>query len=353
MSSKNTSSNKSIGVIGAGSFGTAISNILAENNPSILLYARTAERAAKVEKSRLSAGQKLHENVEATNDLSRIGKECDIIFPIIPSANFRDMIKQLSPFLKPYHILIHGTKGFDLNESVRKISLENPISRDQVRTMSEVIAEESSVVRVGCLAGPNLSREMAQSKPAASVVASQFDEVIQIGQKLLKNDRFLIYGSNDLIGIELCGILKNIIALGAGAIAGKDLGENAKALFISRGLVEMVFIGKALGGNARAFLGLAGVGDLIATCSSPDSRNYTVGQRLAKGESIEEIMESMDEIAEGVKTIDLIFQLAESLGFRVPITQTLHRIIHKDFTVDEAHAYLMNFPFRAEIDFMD
>ena len=353
MSSKNTSNGKSVGVIGAGSFGTAIANILAENNRSILLYARTPEKVAQVQKDRKSAGQPIHDHIEVTNDLSRIGEECDIVFPIIPSANFRAMIKALSPHLKPYHILIHGTKGFDLNDGQKAISADNPITRDHVRTMSEVIREESSVVRVGCLAGPNLSREIAQKKPAASVVASQFNEVIEVGQRMLKNDRFLIYGSNDLIGIELCGILKNIIALGAGAISGMGLGENAKALFISRGLVEMVFIGKALGGNAKAFLGLAGVGDLIATCSSSDSRNYTVGNRLAKGESIEDIIASMEEVAEGVKTIDLIYQLGESLGFRVPITQTLHRIIHKEWGMDEAHSFLMNFPFRAEIDFMD
>ena len=131
-------------------------------------------------------------------------------------------------------------------------------------------------MRVGCLAGPNLAREIAEKKPAATVVASHFDEVIKMGEKLLKNDRFLIYGSNDLIGIELCGVLKNIIAVGAGTIAGLGLGDNSNALFISRGLVEMVHIGKALGGNASAFLGLAGVGDLIATSASNFSRRFLI-----------------------------------------------------------------------------
>jgi len=163
----------------------------------------------------------------------------------------------------------------------------------------------------------------------------------------------MIYGSPDLIGIELCGILKNIIAVGAGTIAGMDLGENAKSLFISRGLVEMVYIGKALGGNVQAFFGLAGVGDLIATCTSNLSRNFTVGYRLAKGEKLDEIIESMEEVAEGVKTINIVNQLAESYKVRRPITETLHRIIHDEMTIQEAHAYLMNFPFRAEIDFLE
>lgn len=351
MGSKNISE-KPIGVIGAGSFGTAVSNILAEKNQKVILYTRTPEKALTIQESRMSAGQQLHDNIEATNDLEKVGRSCDVIFPVIPSANFRDLMKELSPYLRPYHILIHGTKGFDLNVKMGKIDAQNPLSREHVRTMSEVIKEESSVVRIGCLAGPNLAREISEKKPAATVVASHFDEVIKVGQSLLKNDRFLIYGSNDLIGIELCGILKNIIAVGAGTIDGLQLGENAKALFISRGLVEMVHIGKALGGNAQAFLGLAGVGDLVATSSSTLSRNYTVGKRLAKGEAIDEIIGSMEEVAEGVKTIEIINELSQTYKVRCPITETLRRIIHKEMSVDDAHRYLMKFPFRAEIDFI-
>ncbi len=343
-----------VGVIGAGSFGTAIANILAENNAKVILYIRDAEKTKKVAKERISSGQKLHENIEVTNALEEVPKHCEVIFPMVPSANFRDMIIKLAPHLRPYHVLIHGTKGFDLFvPKKQKINSNNPLTREHVKTISEVIKEETSVLRVGCLAGPNLARELDQRKPAATVVASHFDEVVKIGQNLLKNDRFMIYGSRDLIGIELCGVLKNIIAVGAGTIAGMDLGENAKSLFISRGLVEMVYIGTALGGNAQAFLGLAGVGDLIATCTSNLSRNFTVGYRLAKGETLEEIIDSMDEVAEGIKTINIVKQLAESYKVRCPITETLYRIIHNKMTIQEAHGYLMNFPFRAEIDFFE
>lgn len=353
MSSKNTS-REVVGVVGAGSFGTAVSNILAENQSDVILYVRDGKKAKRIAKERVSAGQKLHENITITNTLEEVAQKCEVIFPMVPSANFRQMIISLSPHLKPYHVLIHGTKGFDLFvPDKEKISSTNPLSREHVRTISEVIQEETSVLRVGCLAGPNLARELDQRKPAATVVASHFDEVVLIGQRLLKNDRFMIYGSRDLIGIELCGVLKNIIAVGAGTIAGMDLGENAKSLFISRGLVEMVYIGKALGGNAQAFLGLAGVGDLIATCTSNLSRNFTVGFRLAQGESLEEIIESMDEVAEGVKTINIVKQLADSYKVRCPITETLHKIIHNEMTIQEAHGYLMNFPFRAEIDFLE
>ncbi len=353
MVSKN-SYKETIGVIGAGSFGTAISNILAENSANVILYVRSDEKEESIKKTRTSSGQKLADNISVTRDLQEVAESCEVIFPMVPSANFRDMIVSLSPHLRPYHVLIHGTKGFDLHiPEKEKITRANPVTREHVKTISEVIKEETSVLRIGCLAGPNLARELDQRKPAATVVASHFDEVISIGQRLLKNDRFMIYGSSDLIGIELCGILKNIIAVGAGTISGMDLGENAKALFISRGLVEMVYMGKALGGNAQAFLGLAGVGDLIATCTSNLSRNFTVGYRLAKGETLDQIIESMDEVAEGVKTINIVTQLAESYGVRSPITETLHKIIHGEMTINAAHAYLMSFPFRAEIDFLD
>ncbi|WP_425392481.1 NAD(P)H-dependent glycerol-3-phosphate dehydrogenase [Ekhidna sp.] len=353
MDSKSTSK-EVVGVIGAGSFGTAVANILAENNSKVILYVRDPEKTKKIAKERVSSGQKLHDNIEVTNNLEEVPQQCEIIFPMVPSANFRDMVIKLAPHLKPYHVLIHGTKGFDLFvPKKQKISSSNPLTREHVKTISEVIKEETSVLRVGCLAGPNLARELDQRKPAASVVASHFDEVVRIGQRLLKNDRFMIYGSRDLIGIELCGILKNIIAVGAGTIAGMDLGENAKSLFISRGLVEMVYIGKALGGNAQAFLGLAGVGDLIATCTSNLSRNFTVGFRLAQGEKLDEIIESMEEVAEGIKTINIVNQLAESYKVRCPITETLYRIIHDEMTIQEAHTYLMSFPFRAEIDFIE
>ncbi|MEM8894680.1 MAG: NAD(P)H-dependent glycerol-3-phosphate dehydrogenase [Bacteroidota bacterium] len=345
-------SNSPIGVVGAGSFGTAIANILAENN-KVLLYARKPEVADEITKTRKNVDQDIHENVTAVHDLQEVGEQCNVIFPIVPSANFRGMIRNLAPYLRPYHVLIHGTKGLDIHlPKGYRVGVRSPLTRDHVKTMSEVIAEESSVVRIGALAGPNLSREMAAQQPAASVVASHFDEVINTGQKLLKNDRFLIYGSNDLIGIELCGVLKNIIAIGAGMIAGLGLGENSKALLISRGMVEMIHIGKVLGGNVHAFLGLAGVGDLVATCSSPLSRNYTVGYRLAQGETMDQITNTLEETAEGINTIEIIKSLGAHYKVRVPITETLHKIIHGEMTVQDAAAYFMKFPFRAEIDFI-
>ncbi|MFY0626973.1 MAG: NAD(P)-dependent glycerol-3-phosphate dehydrogenase [Reichenbachiella sp.] len=350
MISKNTP-DRVVGVIGAGSFGTAVANILAQKS-DVLLFVRDKEKALLIKETRLSSNQTLEESIEVITDLAEVGKRCEVIFPVVPSANFRQMIKELAPYLRPYHVLIHGTKGLDLNVDHLKKGSTTVLTRDHVKTMSEVIREETPVLRVGCLAGPNLAKEIADRQPAATVVASHFEEVIDIGQRLLKNDRFLVYGNNDLIGIELCGVLKNIIAIGAGVVSGSGFGENTRSLLISRGMVEMIHIGNALGGNTKAFLGLAGVGDLVATCTSKLSRNFTVGHRLSQGETIEEIMSSMEEVAEGINTINIIHQLADNYNIRVPITETLYKILQGKMTVKESHSYFMKFPFRTEIDFI-
>lgn len=351
MASRNLS-RKPIGVIGAGSFGTAVANMLAENN-EVLLYARSQETLEEMKIRKTGNERSLNARVNPTGNIQQLAEDCDIIFPVVPSANFRKMMQQISPYLHPYHILIHGTKGLDINlpEHLSKES-QLPVSRKFVRTMSEVIREESVVVRVGCLAGPNLAKELQDRQPAATVVASHFSEVINEGQRLLRNDLFQVYGSSDLIGIELCGVLKNIIAIASGALSGLGLGENARALLISRGMVEMIYLGKALGGNTEAFIGLAGVGDLVATCSSTLSRNYTVGYRLAKGNTLDDIINTMEETAEGVNTIRITKRLADYYKVRAPITQTLYKVLFKGMTIEEALQYLMRYPLNVDVDFL-
>ena len=344
------SSEKPVGVIGAGSFGTAIANILAEKS-KVLLYARNEAAVRQIESERISSGQKLHKNISGTNALAEIATQCDILFPIVPSSNFRSLIKDLSEYLHPYHLLIHGTKGMDVSIP-GDLDQVDKLNRDQVKTMSEIISDESVVVRVGCLAGPNLARELADMQPAATVVASHFDEVIETGIRLLRTDRFQVYGSKDLIGVELCGVLKNIIAIASGALSGLGYGENARALLISRGMVEMIYLGRALGGNTEAFIGLAGVGDLVATCSTTLSRNFTVGHRLAKGEKLHQIIESMEETAEGINTIKIARKLANFYKVRMPILDMLHKVLFENLTVEEALQYLMKYPFNVDIDFL-
>lgn len=351
MTSKNLS-NKPVGVIGAGNFGSAIANILARNRP-VLLYARDEKVVKQILNKRENRGHKMHKQVMPTNDLEYLASQCDVIFPMVPSAHFRAMMKKLSPFLHPYHILIHGTKGFDITlpkgETIESVKTLN---RSQVKTMSEVIREESVVVRVGCLAGPNLAKELAQRQPGATVVASPFNEVIQIGKRLLRNDRFQVYENHDLVGVEIAGVLKNIIAIASGALSGLGYGENAKGLLISRGAVEMVYLGRALGGNTSAFLGVAGIGDLVTTCNSPMSRNFTVGYRLAKGEKLKHILEDMQEVAEGVNTIQIVKKCADYYKVRALITGTLYKVLFEGMTVPEALQYLMRNPLNVDIDFL-
>ncbi|MFC2126416.1 NAD(P)H-dependent glycerol-3-phosphate dehydrogenase [Bacteroidota bacterium] len=351
MNLKNTSK-QPVGVIGAGSFGTAVANLLAINN-EVLLYGRKADQVELIAKTRKSSGQKLNDRIVITHDLELIARSCETIFPIVPSTNFRDLIKKLSPYLRPYHVLIHGTKGFDLGLDMDMFDPEKQIiSRDKVRTMSEVISEESVVVRIGCLAGPNLAMELAKGQPSATVVASKFNEVIHVGQRLLRSDFFQVYGNSDLIGIELSGVLKNVIAIAAGALSGLNLGENSRGLLISRGMVEMIYLGKALGGNPQAFIGLAGIGDLVTTCSSQLSRNYTVGFRLAKGDKLEEIMNTMEETAEGIYTVKIAKSLAQYYKVRAPITEKLYDVMFKGMKAETALQYLMKYPFNIDIDFI-
>lgn len=351
MTSRNLS-DKPVGVIGAGNFGSAIANILARNR-KVLLYARDEKVVKHILDKRENRGHKMHKQVMPTNDLKYLASQCDIIFPMVPSAHFRAMMRKLSPYLHPYHILIHGTKGFDITlpkgETIASVSTLN---RSQVKTMSEVIREESVVVRVGCLAGPNLAKELAQRQPGATVVASPFNEVIQVGKRLLRNDRFQVYENHDLVGVEIAGVLKNIIAIASGALSGLGYGENAKGLLISRGAVEMVYLGKALGGNTSAFLGVAGIGDLVTTCNSPMSRNFTVGYRLAKGEKLKHILEDMHEVAEGVNTIQIVKKCADYYKVRALITGTLYKVLFEGMTVPEALQYLMRSPLNVDIDFL-
>lgn len=345
-------SDKPIGVIGAGNFGTAIANILARNK-KVILYARDPAVVERINQQHENKGLVMSPDITATGDMQFLAEQCDVIFPIVPSAFFRDMMKQLSPFLHPYHILIHGTKGFDIKlPPGETIETFKTLSRNEVKTMSEVIREESVVVRVGCLAGPNLAKELSQRQPGATVVASYFQEVIQTGKRLLRNDRFQVYENSDLVGVEIAGVLKNIIAIASGALSGLGYGENAKGLLISRGAVEMVYLGRILGGDIKAFLGVAGIGDLVTTCNSPMSRNFTVGYRLAKGEKLEDILNDMEEVAEGVNTVRIAKKCADFYKARPLITDTLYKVLFEGMTVEEALEYLMRYPLNVDINFL-
>lgn len=339
-----------IGILGGGSFGTALANLIAEQY-KVYIYMRKSESIANINERRNHRGQVIHSNITATNDIALIANSCSVIFPVIPSYAFREVMRQFAPHLNPGHILIHGTKGFDVSFDIEN-EPERSISSKEVYTMSEVILQETPVVRVGCISGPNLSKEIAAGQPAATVVASRYDEVVKIGQQILHNKRFQVYGSLDIKGIELAGILKNYIAIAAGACAGKGYGENVRALLITRGMAEMIYIGKALGVNPKSFLGLAGIGDLIATCCSPLSRNYNVGFQLAHGKKLPEIIGSINEAAEGIKTVKVIKAMAASIKAKAPLVSILYKIFYEDYSIENGIKLLMRIPVNVDAEYI-
>jgi glycerol-3-phosphate dehydrogenase (NAD(P)+) len=345
------SGNKVSAVIGAGSFGSAIANLIAENG-DVLLYERNPESAERLRSSRRSRNTELHPRVQIADSLEQIAEQSYLIFPAVPSEFFKEMITGFSPFLRPDHLMIHVTKGLHCDFDIHTATAKDIRLKD-IKTMSELISEQTAIVRIGCLAGPNLAGEIAEKQPAATVVASRFDEVIREGQAALRNQRFQVYGNRELLGIELAGVLKNYVAIASGALSGLGYGENARALLITRGMAEMVYIGKALGADKKAFLGIAGIGDLIATCSSPRSRNFTVGYRMAKGEKLKDILADLGEVAEGVRTVKICKLIVDLVKIPAPILLTLYKVMFEDMEMDRGIKVLMRYPVSTDSAYLD
>jgi glycerol-3-phosphate dehydrogenase (NAD(P)+) len=341
------------GVIGAGSFGTAVANLLAKNT-DVLLFSRRPEVVETINRTHRHLEIDLSPRIRATTDLAEVAAQCQLLFPIIPSDSFRRVMQSLAPHVSPYHFIIHGTKGFDLKD-MTEADLGRPQSaniRNSICTMSEVIREETSVLRIGCLSGPNLSSEIMAGQPTASLIASRFREVIHGGQQVLNSPAFHVFGSYDLLGVELAGTLKNIIALGSGILGGLGLGRNIQGLLISRGLAEMIYFGKALGASSQAFLGVAGIGDLVTTATSTNSRNYNFGTRIAKGEKLDAILQTLSEPAEGVRTLRIAYHLSRQYKLHTPITTTLYHVIFDGMDVERALKYLITYPYSIDVDFV-
>ncbi len=342
--------NSPVGVVGSGSFGVTISKLLSANR-DVLLYTRRLDVANAINIDHNYLNTPLDHRVKATMDLEEVCSKCKLIFPVIPSSAFRGVIVDMSPFLYPYHILIHCTKGLDIS-NIKEVDFKAlNFNRKNVNTMSEVILEETSVVRVGCMSGPNLAKELLAGLPAATVIASEYDEVIKLGQEVLSSKIFTVFGSHDIKGAELAGAYKNIVAVAAGIIKGLGYGKNMEALLITRGLKEMIEFGVKLGMSGQAFLGTAGIGDMIATATSESSRNYTFGMRFAKGETLDEILATSDEVVEGVRTLKIISTLAENDNIKLPITRALYKVIYEGFDVKSAIDYLIRFQYTNDVDF--
>lgn len=337
-----------VGVVGAGSFGITIAHLLSVNN-NVLLFARDPQVVARINETHTLHDVKLSPRIRAISSYTEIANECEVIFPVIPSDDFRRMMKILGPLLSPRHILIHGTKGLDTTRIKDIMHFTGKMQREDVCTMSEVISEESNVLRIGCLSGPNLSKEILEGQPTATVIASEYDEVVSIGIELLSSKKMFVFGSSDILGAELAGAFKNIIALGSGYLRGKGMGKNIQGLFITRGLHEITFFGGLLGADKSAFLGTAGIGDLIATATSSNSRNYMLGYQLGQGLNLTELLDSSDELAEGLRTLRIAFFMAKTDKIRLPIIETLYKIVFENLPFAAALDYLMRYPYSKDV----
>ena len=276
----------------------------------------------------------LHERVHAMTEPERVFGEASsdgvaAVIWALPSGVCRAQAKRLAPLFRGDEVIIHATKGLE---------------EGSLKRVSQILREELPCPRIGVISGPNLATEVARGEPAATVVASVYNEVIEAGVALLASDKFRIYWASDVIGVEWAGTLKNVLAIAAGALDAMKLGWNARSMLITRGLAEMVRFGVAMGAKESTFLGLAGMGDLLATCSSPLSRNYRVGTRLAQGEKIADILTSLSETAEGVRTTRTVWQFAQAHKISMPITEAVHMLIEEGVGVQQVLKTLMTRP---------
>lgn len=324
-----------VGVIGCGSFGLTIAKLLSKNN-EVLVYCRKPEEADQINQSHEIKSIPLPKQIKGTNSLAELTENCLVIFPVIPSEHFRSLMSALSEYLNPKHMIIHATKGLDLTERTHEFQS----FKELIHTMSQIVTQETRVLRVGCVSGPNLARELLDGQPAAAVIASEFHEVIEKGKALLSSDQFYVFGSTDLIGTELASSFKNIIALASGLLDGFGYGKNMQSVLITRGLNEMMILGKAVGAKTETYLGVAGIGDLIATSTSTNSRNYSFGKRLAKGEDIDTILKT-SEVVEGVRTLKTIHKLSKEMQLLMPLTDVIFKIVFTETSLKDAIQMLM------------
>jgi len=342
---------KAVGVIGSGSFGLTISTLLAKN-VDVLLYTRRAETVSDINDKRRYLGYDIPANITATKDIEQAAAECDLLFPVVPSKSFRDLMKTMASCLQPSHIIIHATKGLDSSRISEDRFYKGQFTRKDIHAMSDVILSETPVLRVGCLSGPNLAKEILQGQPAATVIASPFKEVVAKGQEVLSSSQFSVFGSMDLRGAELAGAVKNIIAIASGILGGLNLGKNMQAALITRGLREMVQFGEAMGADSHSFFGMAGIGDLIATATSQDSRNFTFGRRLAQGETMDDIIKTSGEVIEGVRTLNVVYHLAIKEQLYLPIVSMLYKAIFEELSIEKAIRILMTYSYGDDVDFL-
>ncbi|WP_100497753.1 NAD(P)H-dependent glycerol-3-phosphate dehydrogenase [Geodermatophilus chilensis] len=313
-------------VLGAGSWGTTFAKVLADAGCAVVLHARRPELAHAIGETRENPdylpGIRLPDRLRATADAAEALADAELVVLAVPSQSLRENLTEWAPLLPPDGVLLSLMKGVELGTTKR---------------MSQVIAEVTGAGpdRVAALSGPNLAREIAEEQPAATVVACEdHDRAAQV-QAACHTPYFRPYTNQDLVGCELGGAVKNVIALACGITEGMGFGDNTRASLITRGLAETARLGAALGAEPTTFAGLAGLGDLVATCSSPLSRNRTFGERLGRGMSVEEVQRTTRQVAEGVKSCRPVLDLAGAHGVDMPLTEAVVRVCHDGVPVTQ------------------
>jgi len=323
-----------IAVIGATTWGATLSVTLAQKGHFIRLLARTPDEARKMHNNELYhlplPDNKFPTHISFTSSPSKAINGVRAVILVVPAQTMRENIRQIAPFIDENMLVVSASKGLEIETGKR---------------MTEVIGEElpETYRRDICvLSGPNLAREILGGHPAATVCAASDIKVARAGQRLFNTDQLCVYTNTDVVGVELGGALKNIVALAAGVADGLGFGDNAKAALMTRGIAEIQALGAALGANPLTFSGLAGLGDVMATCASSLSRNHYVGIELAKGRKLEDITDSMDNVAEGVPTTQAAWMLAKKLGVGMPITEKLYRLLYQGLTPERAANEMLN-----------
>ncbi|WP_027417476.1 NAD(P)H-dependent glycerol-3-phosphate dehydrogenase [Aneurinibacillus terranovensis] len=322
-----------VAVVGAGSWGTALATVLAENFPRVDLWARRETLAQEINESHYNnqylPGVLLSENIVSDSSLERVVRDKSLILLVVPSHAMRETVRRLVPYLREDAIITHATKGMEISS---------------LKRMSEIIREEVPEclrARIAVLSGPSHAEEVGLKSPTTVVVASESMAIAEQVQDWLITGRFRVYTNPDVIGVEIGGALKNIIALGAGLSDGLQFGDNAKAALLTRGLAEIGRIGIVLGANPLTFSGLAGIGDLVVTATSHHSRNWRAGNMIAQGLTTEEILQKMGMVVEGIKTTKAVFHLSEKVNVEMPITRELYRVLFQGKAPREAVGDLM------------
>lgn len=325
-----------VGLLGGGSWGTTVASLTAKNSETIM-WARNPKTVKEINEfntnEKYLPNAKLHKSLKASASIKETVENADVIVMGIPSQSFRKVLEEAKPYIRPWVPIVSLAKGLEISSKMR---------------MTEIIQEIMPGHPAGVLTGPNLAKEIHSGKAAAAVISMVDNTIAKRLQPVFSSGLFRVYTNNDVIGCELGGALKNIMAIAAGMGDGTNAGDNTRSALITRGLSELTRLGTAMGGKNRTFAGLAGLGDLIATCSSSKSRNHHVGFQLGRGKKLEEIIAEMNEVAEGVKTAKVAMELAKDYKVDMPISNEVYKVLYEGNTVNEAFKGLLKYEVGSE-----